>query len=470
MPHAWPTLRTLAIVHPGRRTLAQRLPAAATLFLAPGATLAPDAAQIIRAALAAHPEATLFTADEHRIAPDGTRTPHLKPAWSNELALEQDLVGPALILRRPIIAALGHPTPDPAAPLQDLALRAIAAGARPHHIPGITATWPHPTHTGPSHTAIADFLATRPPAEILPNRFDPTLTRIRWTLPNPPPHVSILIPTRDNAPMLARCLDGLLHRTADAPLEILIADNGSTDPAACALLDELGRTPRIRVLPHPGPFNYSAINNRLASQARGDILILLNDDVEVTHPDWLAEMVGHAIRPEIGAVGARLLYPNGTIQHAGIVLGVGRFENGPGLAGHFGLAAPATDPGYANQFITTRQVSAVTAACLAIRHQVWIEIGGLDEANLPIALNDVDLCLRLRARGLGIVYTPFAELLHHESASRGSDQAPEAADRFQRECRWLRDRWGDTLHNDPFYNPAFSRFDHSFLLQDPVPS
>jgi GT2 family glycosyltransferase len=276
----------------------------------------------------------------------------------------------------------------------------------------------------------------------------------------------VIVPTRDRPELLARCAEGVLRRTDYPAIELIVADNDSREPDTQRLFTELRRDERVRIVPVPGAFNYSAINNAAAATATGEVLVLLNNDIDVIDPGWLREMVGHAMRRDVGAVGARLLFGDGTIQHAGVVLGVGQFEGGPGIAGHFGFHAPSTDEGYHGQFVLTREVSAVTGACLALRRSVYEGVGGLDAVNLPVALNDVDLCLRIRALGLRIVWTPFAELLHLESASRGSDQTPETAERFRRECRYLRERWGPVLAADPFYNPGFSRADHGFRLAD----
>lgn len=460
-------------------TLATALAATTTphiLLTTPATILAPTALRRLAAELATHPGADLIYADEDRIDPTGSPgDPFHKPAWSLDLALEQDLVGALCLFSRTLLLPL---RPEPLAPddtpLQDLAL--LAAPKHIRHIPAILAHRTTPRPRAPTPPAVERALAALPPCRchpiLTPSVFDPARHRIRWTLPTPEPRVSIIVPTRDHPDLLARCTEGLVHRTDYQNLELLIADNDSTDPATLALLDHLRLTPRVRILPSPGPFNYSAINNAAAAQATGDILLLLNNDIDVIRPNWLREMAGHALRPDIGAVGCRLLFPGGRIQHAGIVGGVGRFDNGPGVAGHFGLAADPLDPGHGDQFILTREVLAVTAACLALRRDVFLAAGGFDATHLPIALNDLDLCLRLRTHGYRILWTPFAELHHLESASRGSDTTPPpdagptpaAAARFHQECRVIRDRWGPTLDSDPFYNPAFSRADHSFQL------
>ncbi len=197
----------------------------------------------------------------------------------------------------------------------------------------------------------------------------------------------------------------------------------------------------------PGPFNYSALNNAAAREARGDVLLLLNNDIDVIESGWLRELVSHAVRPDVGAVGAKLLYPNEQVQHAGIVLGP------QGVATHLHRFADKSDPGYFGQLALTRTISAVTAACLAIRRSVFFKVGGFDEVNLHVAFNDVDLCLRLGARGYRVVWTPFAELYHLESVSRGKDDTAEKQEACRRELRYMRDTWGSILESaDPFHN------------------
>ena len=266
---------------------------------------------------------------------------------------------------------------------------------------------------------------------------------------------------------------GLLNSTEYGNLEVLIVDNGSSEPDALRLLDEMEADPRVRVLRDGRPFNYAALNNCAAREATGEFLLLLNNDIEVTDAGWLREMVSQALRPGVGTVGAKLLYPDGRIQHAGVVLGVGSFDGGPGIAGHFGHNEPKESVGYFGHSALQRTVSANTAACLVVRRAVFLEVGGFDEANLPIAFNDVDLCLRIGQRGLRHVWTPFAELLHHESASRGKDHSPENIARSDSENHHMRKAWGVLLDSDPFFNPNFSRIDHTHQLPRPgrhVPS
>jgi glycosyltransferase involved in cell wall biosynthesis len=246
-----------------------------------------------------------------------------------------------------------------------------------------------------------------------------------------------------------------------------VVDNGSDDPAALAYLASLadGTHPlargRARVVRYEAPFNYSAINNFAVRQARGDLVALLNNDLEAITPDWLDEMASHAMRPEIGCVGALLYYPNDTIQHAGIILGLG------GVAGHAFRDFPRGTEGVFNRARLVQNYSAVTAACLVVRKAVYEQAGGLDEKELAVAFNDVDFCLKVREAGYRNLWTPFAEFVHHESASRGVDDTDEKAARFRSEVEAMLGRWGSKLLRDPAYNPNLTLDHTDFSLANP---
>ncbi|MFL5240428.1 MAG: glycosyl transferase, partial [Rhizomicrobium sp.] len=215
---------------------------------------------------------------------------------------------------------------------------------------------------------------------------------------------------------------------------------------------------RIRVLAYPGPYNFSAINNAAALAARGAYLCLLNNDTEVVNAEWLTELMRYAVRDEVGAAGAKLLYEDGTIQHAGVVVGIG------GAAGHAHRFLPATEPGYFRQPHVAQYVSAVTAACLVVEKKKFEAVGGLDEVALAVAFNDVDFCLKLEKAGWRNVYVPHAVLLHHESKSRGDDISPLNIDRYRRELRTLQERWGTTTYDDPLHNPNLDRYSETYVL------
>lgn len=259
------------------------------------------------------------------------------------------------------------------------------------------------------------------------------------------PMVSIIIPTRDCLHLLEPCIRSIARKTEYPAYEIVVLDNGSCDLDAVEYLQELGRNEGTRVLVVDEPFNYSRLNNLAVASSKGSVLAFLNNDVEIISPDWLSELVGLACMEGVGAVGARLLYPDGTIQHAGVALGIG-------LAGHPWKGAHPADPRLAIHVDRTKTVSANTGACLVVRREHFEAVGGFDES-LAVAFNDVDLCLKLQDLRLRNVWTPKATLVHHESVSRGRPDTPESRAQFEMEKRIMRGRWGERLKNDPYYNP-----------------
>lgn len=274
--------------------------------------------------------------------------------------------------------------------------------------------------------------------------------------PNPPewPTVSLIIPTRDHVNLLKRCIESLL--TTDYPtLEIIVMDNDSAEPEALTYLDRLQKD-GIKVIQHPGAFNYSAINNRAVHQAKGSFIGLINNDIEAIDPAWLKAMVRHLLRPNVGAVGAKLLWPNGMVQHAGVVLGL------HGLAGHTGNDWHKDDAGYFGYNQITHCTSAVTAACLLCKREDYLAVDGLDEKDFPVNFNDVDFCLKLRAIGKRILWTPEAQLLHTESASRGGDITPDRRGRLAREKNRLMQKWHHWIIDDPYYNPNLNLDAYSY--------
>jgi glycosyltransferase involved in cell wall biosynthesis len=434
----------------------------------------------VAAALEAHPETDLIYSDEDKIDERGRRSqPYFKTGWNAELMLGQNMVNHLAVYRRSLLEDLGGLREGfEGAQDHDLALRAAEriGPERIRHIPWVLYHWRWRGRQGSfsrrwaeicadsARHAVAEHLArTDQDGAFVSNQPGAARwLRVHRALPDPQPLVSIIVPTRDRLDLFARCAEGVLHGTDYEALEFLIVDNGSVEPETLAHFEALKADPRVRILPAPGPFNFSALMNRAVAEARGEIILLLNNDISMIGSDWLAEMVSHAVRPNVGAVGARLLYPDGTIQHAGVVLGTG------GVAGHLHVGAPGDYPGYQGHLKLARNVSAVTAACLAMRRSVWDEVAGMDAERLTVAFNDVDLCLKVRAAGYDIVWTPFAELFHHESASRGLDLAPAAAARFQSEIDTMRERWGPVLDNDPFYGPVFdNRFSNYRPADEP---
>ncbi len=285
--------------------------------------------------------------------------------------------------------------------------------------------------------------------------------RVRYALPDVLPLVSLIIPTRNGLHLIRQCIQSVLEKTTYLNYEILIVDNGSDDPATLEYFKSLQAETKVRILRDDRPFNYSALNNEAVKIARGELVALLNNDIEVISPDWLSEMVSHALRPGIGAVGARLWYPNDTLQHGGILLGLG------GVANHAHYKAMRGMLGYFCRASLTQGFSAVTAACLVIRKSIYEEVGGLNETDLHIAFNDVDFCLRVREAGYRNLWTPFAELYHHESATRGTEDTPEKQARFAKEVAYMNRRWGDQLLQDPAYSPNLTLDHQDFSLAWP---
>jgi O-antigen biosynthesis protein len=430
------------------------------------------AAEQLQAAL----DADLIYSDEDSIDEIGRRfAPHFKSDWNLDLFLSQNAIGGLCMYRTSLVReASGFRPAYEGSHDYDLALRVTerTEAARIRHIPHVlyhrraNPGSKAPATSGPDHAAevakksVEDHLRRRGIAADVFFVPGTSFRHIRYRLNRPEPLVSVIVPTRDRMDLLKRCVAGVLADTAYANLELLIVDNGSVEAATKVYLREIEGDTRVRVIEYLKSFNYSAINNFAVRQARGEVIVLLNNDTEVISGHWLSEMVANAMRPEVGAVGARLLYPDGTLQHAGTVVGMGF------VAGHVHSGISRDDPGYFSRAMLQQNLSAVTAACLAIRGEVFEEVGGLDE-ELRVAFNDVDLCLRIRQRGYLIVYTPLVELYHHESASRGSDLIAERRPEFEREIRYMAQRWAGVMANDPYYNPNLSLFQASPVLAFP---
>ena len=286
----------------------------------------------------------------------------------------------------------------------------------------------------------------------------PTTYKINYELEDCP-LVSILIPNREQKTVLKTCLDSILEKSTYPNYEIVIIENNSISEEIFSYYEEIQKNKRIRVVRWEGEgFNFSALNNFGAQNAWGKYLLLLNNDVEVITPDWIEEMLMYAQRKDVGAVGAKLYYPDGTIQHAGIILGIG------GIAGHSHKGYDGRSYGYFNRLTVAQNLSAVTAACLLVRRDVFEQVGGMDET-LQVAFNDVDFCLKVRETGYLNVFTPYAELYHYESKSRGVENTPEKEARFAREVCLMQERWGQIIQKgDPYYNPNLTLNSEKFLL------
>jgi GT2 family glycosyltransferase len=382
----------------------------------------------------------------------------LKPGWDPRMILSQDYVSWACALAvGPAQDAIDRCGAGGPHSLYELIVR-LAEHPRIEHVPRITAFTPRNSwcRDGAAKVhAVRRVIGARAEA-ITAGPFG--TVAVKFQLPERPPMVSVIVPTRDRVELLRTCVEGVLYATDYPAIELVIADNDSTDPETLSYMAEMSADPRVSVICWPHAFNYSAINNFAASHARGEFLCLLNNDIEVIEPHWLSALVREALQPGIGAVGARLLYPDRSIQHAGVVIGLGN------AAGHAHRALPEDQPGYYAQAMIARGASAVTGACLLIARTHFEAVGGLDEDALAVAYNDVDLCLKLRELGLKNIHTPLATLIHHESKSRGLDFAKEHLERYMRELNIFQKRWNTKNVVDPWHHPKLDRASEVYRL------
>ena len=410
--------------------------------LQPGDVLAPETLAFLSAAMSG---ADLAYAD----AVDADGRPRLKPDWSPDLALAAGYIGRPSLLSRALIERLpaGPLGPHPEALLR-LDIAASASGTGAVHVPRVLGRIAGGASDPVARTNALEayFEAAGAPARAA-LRGD--VVDLIWPLPAPAPLASVVIPSRDRLDLIARACRGVLHETAYPLIEVIIVDNGSTDPAVLALYEDLRRDPRVKILLDPRPFNFAAMVNAGVAAASGTVVVLLNNDVAVLEPAWLEAMVRQACRPEVGAVGAKLLYADGTLQHAGVVVGLG------GRAGHILRRRPGDTPGHLGRLRVAHEVSAVTAACLAVMRDKYLAVDGFDAQAFPVDFNDVDFCLRLAAAGWKTVWTPAATLAHLESVSRGPSVGAERA-RFEAEAARFSERWRTVIRHDPFYHPALS--------------
>jgi glycosyltransferase involved in cell wall biosynthesis/LmbE family N-acetylglucosaminyl deacetylase len=438
--------------------------------------LANDALYWVVKTLQTRADAGLIYSDEDKINASGERyDPYFKPDWSPELLLSQNYICHLSVFRRSLVTSVGgFRLGLEGAQDHDLILRCSAA-LKPHqivHIPRILYHWraiagstalalEEKNYANDAGVrAVSDFLSANNwggEVHALPNGY----YQVEPSLPEQLPWVTLIIPTRNAHELVRMCIESILDKTTYANYDILLVDNGSDNPESLAYFSQLSQHPRIQVVRDDREFNYSALNNAAVALAKGDIIGLVNNDIEIITPNWLQEMVGLALRPGVGAVGARLWYPNETLQHAGVVIGVG------GVAGHAHLHRRRQDGGYFGRAQITQNFQAVTAACLLVRKAAFLQVGGLNEVNLKVAFNDVDFCLKLIEAGLRNVWTPFAEMYHHESATRGYENTPAKQARFASEVDYMHQRWGDTLKYDPSYNPNLSLTDAQFSLAFP---
>ncbi|MEH8173370.1 glycosyltransferase family 2 protein [Aeromonas veronii] len=426
-------------------------------------------------AICEQPHTQILYSDEDKLNGRGERfDPHFKSDWNPDLFFSQNYVSHFGVYRRSLLQKIGgfrlgvEGSQD-----QDLLLRCL-----PHvtaeqivHIPRVLYHWrmiegstamasgekSYTTDAGIK--ALRNYFAEQQPGVTVEAGMAPNTYRVRYPIPQLAPLVSLLIPTRDRRVLTETAVRSIIERSTYTHFELLILDNGSVEQETLDFFTQIQQEDsRVKVLRYDHPFNYSAINNFGVRHARGSIVGLVNNDVEVINPDWLTEMVSHCLRPEIGCVGAKLYYSNDTLQHGGVILGIG------GIGGHSHKQYPRHHPGYFSRLLLTQTLSAVTAACLLIRKEIYNEVAGLDEENLHVAFNDVDFCLKVREAGYRNIWTPYAELYHYESVSRGAEDSPEKIARFNKEMNFMKSKWGKHLERDPFYNPHLTQEREDFSV------
>lgn len=411
--------------------------------------LEPDAVAELARLLERYPDADLVYSDEDRLATDGRRhEPRFKPGWSPELLLATNYIGRLAMVRVGLARQQGGFREGyDGAEEWDLFLRLSRVTGKIHRVTRCLyhRRESHPRADAAQQSALVDHCLARG-LHATADRVGAGW-RVRWPPREPLPRVSIVIPSRDAAAVLTRCLDGLLHATRYPHREIVIVDNGSTDRVVLDTYAALERAGTARVVPFDRPFNFSAACNAGAAAAAGDVLLFLNNDVEVIHPDWLDQLVQWTACPEVGIVGARLLYPNGTIQHAGVVLGLG-------LVGHVFSGASEDEAGPFGTPACYRNYLAVTGACLMMRRDVYDRLGGFDE-RFRVSFSDVVLCLEAWKAGYRVVYTPYARLIHHESYTRTRDDSPQDT-RLLAQYLLARPAAALDVGGDPFFHPELN--------------
>lgn len=445
-------------------------------FLDHDDVLAPHALLRVAEWLQAHPGTRLLYSDEDKLALDGSRfDPYFKPDFNLGLLRSHNYMCHFAVYDRELLRTLGGLRLGyEGAQDYDLVLRAVDAlqPSEIGHLPHVLYHWRVTVgstaggHQEKSYAFTAGQRALQAHLDrrglsgrVVEAEEAPGMYRVCWHLPEKEPLVSIVIPTRNGEALLRMCLD-TLRQTTYRSYEVIVIDNGSDDPGALGLMAEREMAGEIRVMRDARPFNFSALNNKAVREmVRGEYVVLLNNDIELTHPGWLGEMVGIALENNVGCVGARLWYPDGRLQHGGVIMVCG-------VAGHAHKYLPRGRHGYMGRAVLAQDFLAVTAACLLVKKQIFDAVGGLDES-LQVAFNDVDFCLRVHAAGYRNVWTPFAEMVHHESVSRGLEDTPEKQRRFSGEVAILQERWPELLAHDPCYSPNLTNQSEDFSLAWP---
>jgi glycosyltransferase involved in cell wall biosynthesis len=439
--------------------------------------LAKDALYFVADAIVSDQGYQLIYSDEDWIDENGKRiTPHFKSDWNRDLFYSHNYITHLAVYKSSLIAKVnGLRLGVEGSQDYDLILRCLShiEDNEIHHIPRILYHW----RAVEGSTALAageKSYTVEAGRKSLQDHFDSSKLssvvvessqidntyRVRWPVPQPQPKVCLIIPTKNMKELTEVAVTSILKKTTYDNYEILIVDNGSTEEDALAYFDDISaREECVTVLKYNKPFNYSAINNYAVESSSSDYVGLINNDIKVISPDWLSEMVSHASREDVGCVGAKLYYKNDTIQHAGIIMGLG------GAAAHSHRHFPKEHPGYIGRLKMVQNLSGVTAACLVVKRAIYNQVGGLDEKNLKVAYNDVDFCLKVREAGYRNLWTPFAELYHYESISRGYEDSPEKKARFYKETKFLVKKWGEKISTDPYYNENLTHSREDFSIR-----
>lgn len=430
------------------------------LLVTAGAVVAPEALYGFLVSLFDNPNSSCLYSD-HDVLENNTRTrPQFKPEWSIELERSSHYLGQVLLVKAESLLACGWLDDGIIADSYALTLRLaeVLSPADFTHIPLVL--WhqnlKHFNKQLPASLLQAHLERLYIKANVAQSDYGTLAVRYSPVLPLP--LVSIIVPTRDMLCHLKPCIDSVLQHTDYVNFELLVVDNQSVEAGTKAYLDQISQDPRVSVLHYDRAFNYSAINNFAVSRAKGSLICLLNNDTEVITADWLTVMVGAVQQPNVAVVGAKLFYSDGRVQHAGDVVGPG------GCADHLHSRLAGDAPGYMKRAIVPQDLSAVTAACLLTYKAIFEQLGGLNETALKVAFNDVDYCLRVRAAGYRVVFTPYAQLYHHESVSRGVDDSPEKQKRASVEVNYMQQTWQEVIQNDPFYHPNLNYARPDFKL------
>jgi len=436
----------------------------------PGDTLNEDCLYAFAAELDFYPNAQCIYSDEDSIDETGKRSsPCFKTDWNIELFLSQNFIGGLCILSRDVFSnAIIHSSTR--WKTEEIYFYALTETIRSsvRHIPiplyhrlnlekdTNNCKWLHRSLELVQHY----FNLRKINVDLLILKSNPDIIKIVRKIPEPEPLVTIIIPTHNRPDLVETCLSGLISKTHYRNIEIIIIDHENTHPDAIRVLKSYGTNPQVTIMSYQGVFDHSRMNNKAAEIARGEILLFLNDDIEIIQADWLHQIVSYFSEDDCGVVGAKLLYPNHTIQHGGVILGFG------GVAGHSYVGRAENDAGYFERLNSAMEVSALTGACMAIRTELFERVGGFSAYNLQRTFNDVDLCLKAHKSGMINIFTPYATLIHHESATDGGDIKLTQYKRLQREVRYMLNNWG-LMQEDPYYNVNLSLESRNFDLAFP---